>query len=609
MAGGVHAQVPSDYYDTADSSSAAALRDSLNDIVSTGHWGIDFAPSSASFNALYSADQDDADSSQVRLIYTGDRRPISPNDKAADADPATGGWIREPLFPRAFFGSAEPMGGDLHHLFPVDADLGAERQAKTFDEVATPTYSDSFGVRIDAVNFEPPDDMKGDVARALFYMDVRYAGEGSEPDLTLIDSAPGGTDQNEMAYLTTLLQWHNDDPPDAFEVWRNGRIYNLQGNANPFVDHPEWVQIVYGSTAAAVTDGNTIAVSGTDLAATGILQGETDAPMLALSLTLGADEYAVGEIDVQTVGSIADGDIDRVRLWLDADASDTVTVGDTLLDAKTVASSAATLVPVAPLRLMSGTSRLLLTLSIKPAASVGETVALRVLANGLRHDTRGGADVNPTFSAITSGSSTVGDAPDSPYQSLRITEVFEGNGGSLKYVEIQNTSASSVDLDDASHDIALRLYSNGAVAPSATIDLTGTIAAGDYFVIVNNETDFDPVFGAANRDQISGSISHNGNDLYDLYDQTGAELIDAFAADRAGSTADFANDLAAFRVDAALPNTGDWGSAARPAHGAMSASGYWQVAHITAGNANAATAGTPGNGGTTPVELSEFRID
>lgn len=609
--GRASAEIPSDYYDAADTSSAAALRSSLNDIISAGHSGISFASTFLSFDAMERIDRDDGDSSRVRLIYSHDTRVIEPNANASDGDPTTGDWNREDIFPRTFFDSAEPSGGDFHNLFPADVDLNITRGTKSFEDVTTPTYTDVFGSRADASLFEPPDSMKGDVARALFYMDVRYEGEGSEPDLDLIDAAPGGSGQNEMAYLATLLQWHNDDPPDAFEVERNERVYAEQGNANPFVDHPEWVNIVYGSSSPSVTNGNSIAVSATDLAPANILQGEANVAVLSLDLTLGADEYDVGEIDVQKLGTVSDSGVDRVKLWRDADASGSVTAGDMLLDSEPLASGAATLAPYAPLRLEPGTTRILFTLSMKPTATLGATAGLRVLANGLRHDSRGGVDNNPVFGNTDSSLPTIQDGPDSPYQKLIISEVFEGTANNLKYVEIYNSSASSVDLDDSSHDIVLRRYTDGAASPSATIDLTGVIAAGDFFVVVNNNADFDAVFSSSLRDQTSGSINHNGNDYYDLRDSTGDELIDAFASDRAGSSAVFANDLVAFRRAGALPNGGDWGNSSRPADGANSASGNWKVTHITAGNGNAAAAGTPGSAGVGEVSvvLASFSVE
>ena len=91
--------------------------------------------------------------------------------------------------------------------------------------------------------------MRGDIARALFYMDVRYSGTPTnELDFTLTDATASiGSATNLMGRFTTLVRWHWADPVDAAEQLRNDRIFDLyQHNRNPFVDHPEWVDAVYG---------------------------------------------------------------------------------------------------------------------------------------------------------------------------------------------------------------------------------------------------------------------------------------------------------------------------------------------------------------------------
>ena len=100
---------------------------------------------------------------------------------------------------------------------------------------------------------------KGDVARAVLYMDIRYEGgrhnvtRVSEPNLILTDnrSLIRGTGSNAstayMGLLTTLLQWHLEDPPDERERIRNDVIQSFQGNRNPFIDHPEWAMCLFAN--------------------------------------------------------------------------------------------------------------------------------------------------------------------------------------------------------------------------------------------------------------------------------------------------------------------------------------------------------------------------
>jgi hypothetical protein len=108
---------------------------------------------------------------------------------------------------------------------------------------------------------------RGDVARALFYLDVRYDGsdhqDGSEePDLILTDDraliVSDNTNPQDPAYmgvLSTLLEWHDQDPPDDVERARNEVVFAAQGNRNPFIDHPEWVRCVFVEGCGIFADG------------------------------------------------------------------------------------------------------------------------------------------------------------------------------------------------------------------------------------------------------------------------------------------------------------------------------------------------------------------
>ena len=113
----------------------------------------------------------------------------------------------------------------------------------------------------DSDSWEPPAEVKGDVARALFYMAVRYTGDASnEPALFLTDTtAQIASATNLMGRLTTLLLWHLADPVDARERQRNDRVFSFyQANRNPFVDRPEWVGAAFLPVLQIEGDGSTI---------------------------------------------------------------------------------------------------------------------------------------------------------------------------------------------------------------------------------------------------------------------------------------------------------------------------------------------------------------
>ena len=82
---------------------------------------------------------------------------------------------------------------------------------------------------------------KGDVARAVLFMAVRYN------DLEVVNGDPENTTVGELGDLQTLLEWHRNDPPDDFEMNRNNIIYTWQKNRNPFIDRPILVEHIWGN--------------------------------------------------------------------------------------------------------------------------------------------------------------------------------------------------------------------------------------------------------------------------------------------------------------------------------------------------------------------------
>lgn len=130
--------------------------------------------------------------------------------------------------------SKDEQKSDLHHLFPTDSEMNSIRGNNPFGEVVRdrmPLKCRSgarFGVTAQgsADAFEPPDDHKGNVARALFYFAVKYhMSIGAEQE-------------------ATLRKWHKEDPVDRNEYERNNEIYKIQGSLNPFIDHPQAVDLI-----------------------------------------------------------------------------------------------------------------------------------------------------------------------------------------------------------------------------------------------------------------------------------------------------------------------------------------------------------------------------
>jgi endonuclease I len=224
------------YYATACNKSGSALKTALNTIIKD-QTKLSY---DAVWNALKDTDQDPATSNNVILLYSGISRAKSANGGGND------NWNREHVWAKSHgdFGTATGPGTDLHHLRPEDVNVNATRGNLDFD-IGGSTVSECTGCKYDGDSFEPRAAVKGDVARMIFYMAVRYEGTDGFPNLELNNSVNNGT-APYMGKLSVLKAWSQADPPDAFERNRNEVIFTkYQHNRNPFIDHPEWVASIW----------------------------------------------------------------------------------------------------------------------------------------------------------------------------------------------------------------------------------------------------------------------------------------------------------------------------------------------------------------------------
>ncbi len=242
-----------DYYLPAYGKEGAELKQALHDVVDD-HVAFNY---DVLWTILQQTDECPTNAAEVQLVYMQIGRDKSNNGGLA------GQWNREHLWPQSHgagnpFGTGDPSptwpsSVDAHHLKPSDVQINGLRGNKDFDPGGETVAGAPPTCRTTVDTFEPPDASKGDVARAMFYMDVRYAGDvANEPDLELVDAV--GTSGPQLGRLSTLVRWHFQDPPDDFERRRNDLIFaNWQRNRNPFVDHPEWVLKVWAYNMAIAT--------------------------------------------------------------------------------------------------------------------------------------------------------------------------------------------------------------------------------------------------------------------------------------------------------------------------------------------------------------------
>lgn len=165
-------------------------------------------------------------------------------------------YNREHIVPQSIFNSASPMVADAHFIPPVDGYVNGMRSDNPHGNVATVTWTSLNGSKrgtsavagYTGTVFEPLNDFKGDIARMYFYFVTRY--ENTVASYTTYPMFNGTSNQVfTNGFLAMLIQWHNQDPVSAREIARNNAIYARQLNRNPFIDHPEYVGMIWGGAA------------------------------------------------------------------------------------------------------------------------------------------------------------------------------------------------------------------------------------------------------------------------------------------------------------------------------------------------------------------------
>ncbi len=290
-----YAEIPAGYYDDANTSNPAALRNALHETIDD-HQRFPYTSSSTdTWDILESADEDPANPANIIDIYK--------NASYAKVGGGNNFYNREHTWPKSYGfpsdGSDNYPYTDTHHLFLSDSSYNSSRSNKPYANCTSgcaekvTLLNDSRGGGAGESNWtggsfsdgswQTWSGRKGDTARALMYMAVRYEGGThsvtgvSEPDLiltddrALIDSSNQGSNIG-VAYMglkSVLLQWHKEDPVDDFERRHNDTVYLFQGNRNPFVDHPEYVACVFenvcsggGDTVAPAAPGGLSAAGG-----------------------------------------------------------------------------------------------------------------------------------------------------------------------------------------------------------------------------------------------------------------------------------------------------------------------------------------------------------
>lgn len=263
FAGSGGGQPPAGYYIAAEGKTGTELKQTLHDIIK-GHTESTYAALWTHFMTT-----DARSDGKVWDMYSDIPGGTPPYvytfsiDQCGNYSGEGDCYNREHSFPVSWWGGSTtlPMYTDLFHVYPTDGHVNGRRGSNPFGVVASATWTSQNGSKLGSNNwpgytgtvFEPIDAYKGDFARTMLYMAVRYYGED-----TSWPAASGmvtGAEPKSWA-ISMLLHWHNADPVSQKELARNNAVYGIQSNRNPFIDKPEYAQHIWGdpnSTAELVS--------------------------------------------------------------------------------------------------------------------------------------------------------------------------------------------------------------------------------------------------------------------------------------------------------------------------------------------------------------------
>jgi endonuclease I len=252
FSGSLFAQIPAQYYAKADGKKGAELKTALYNIIKN-HTVLEYYSSSTSFRTTdWHPATETAPNGYFWDMYSNYERPT------------WSGMNREHNMPKSWFGissgqeNSAPIGSDLHNLYPSDASANEKKSNFPIGEVTgTLDYtngvvkvgkSNTYSPQYTGTVFEPDNEYKGDFARDYMYMVTCYEDYSTRwQSLGTSSMLQGGTYPvfNPKA-VTLLLKWHRQDPVSSKEIVRNNAVYSLQNNRNPYIDHPELVEFIWG---------------------------------------------------------------------------------------------------------------------------------------------------------------------------------------------------------------------------------------------------------------------------------------------------------------------------------------------------------------------------
>lgn len=298
------------YYNSIDTSLRGDdFRDKLANLITTTH--ANYTSYAGLANAFKTTDAVPNKSGYITWFYTGTEVKFS-------GFGGSGGQTnREHVWPKdggSAFSETSECGSDAHHLRPTECNLNSARGSKSFGEVEQSTqnvvnqnksasYGDGTADSLCYTSgsfFYPAAGYRGATARILMYVQTRW---GNKFNLQFVD---GAGHSKTIGDFKTLMKWHLEELPTQEEINRNQAVYEIQGNRNPFIDHPEYAAYIYSEAGSYYANNGTTMANEVNalLANNNPYGGQTNVEPTKLTL----DEYSctleVGQSRALTLGVV-----------------------------------------------------------------------------------------------------------------------------------------------------------------------------------------------------------------------------------------------------------------------------------------------------------------
>lgn len=326
----VCAQAPNNtgtYYMNADGKKGQALKTAMFNIIKITQAGWSYDGLKTAYKTT-----DMRPDGYLRDWYSNTTSYVPGSNCAGSYEKEGDGYNREHLVPQSWFSKRDPMRCDIFHVVPTDAKINGMRADLPLGEVGTVIeasknnyskkgYAKS-GLGYTGIVFEPNDEVKGDIARAYFYMVTcyedsipRWNADGNS-NATASYVFDGSTYPGLTTWVTNMmLEWSAKDPVDAIETARNNAIYGKQRNRNPFIDYPGLEQYIWGSKqtkafsynnyegGGGTTDKQDVTMTFSATSVTATLGQAFTAPTLSTTPSGLAVVYSSSDTNVATVNS------------------------------------------------------------------------------------------------------------------------------------------------------------------------------------------------------------------------------------------------------------------------------------------------------------------